>query len=371
MVSSELKQFGINSRLQTLRFKDLTLKERRFEFQQHLDSYVNEVIRDEPVSILFHYWLDPDNRLYLQPNLEEKNLAAKMFNPQERNGLYLEGFNQIEKLLIENPLKTVVWYSPIGKTDFDNNSDNPFSEINYDYGQFYIYFNNGKKIDAVALKTSKEAEEFFYQNLLLPHEENLSQEEKITKSILNPLMFNFDIESFLNWLEKFYPPNMPFYVNHHNKEYFSPQIIKEIRDRFAGIKKPYYETYDKTINEMMRKEVTEEIVKGVFQRTIYNYMHHNNLSSHVLAGSCGGSTVDLDDLPFGQENFLFLEFNPATTVSRLVTQGIKEIMKKNNEDSDEYGSLKFDCPVCNGEHTRPRHKLLEICPAKGKEIPKC
>lgn len=53
-------------------------------------------------------------------------------------------------------------------------------------------------------------------------------------------------------------------------------------------------------------------------------------------------------------------------------------MKKNKaEDSDEYGSLKFQCPACNGEHTRPLHKLLVNCPSKrdenGKEIsiPKC
>jgi hypothetical protein len=49
-------------------------------------------------------------------------------------------------------------------------------------------------------------------------------------------------------------------------------------------------------------------------------------------------------------------------------------MKKNKyEDCDKYGSLKFDCPVCSGEHVRPRHKLLTNCPSKrdenGKEIP--
>ena len=49
-------------------------------------------------------------------------------------------------------------------------------------------------------------------------------------------------------------------------------------------------------------------------------------------------------------------------------------MKKNKyKDSDEYGSLKFNCPVCDGIHRRPYGELLTHCPSKrdqnGKEIP--
>lgn len=337
MLSSELKQFGIDSRFQTLRFKGLTSQEKKFEFQQHLDSYVNEVIRDEPVSILFHYWLDSDNRLYLQPNLEEKNLASKMFDSRERNGVYLEGFKKVEKLLIENPNQVVLWYSPIGKTSFNDDPENPFSSVDYDYGQLYVYCRNKDKVDALALKTSKEAE-----NLFFPNNENILQEENITKMILNPLLSNFNTESFLNWLEKFYPPNIPFYVDHQQRKYFLSEIIKEINDRFSGKKKLYSEVYDRTINELDRYEVTAEIVKRAFQGAIYNHLKQNNLYSMKLAGSCGGSIVDLDDLPFGQENFLFQKFNPATTVFRLVTQGIKSIMKEDRHEN-------YHCPECGAE----------------------
>jgi hypothetical protein len=338
MVLSELKQFGIDSRFQTLRFKGLTSQEKKFEFQQHLDSYVNEVIRDEPVSILFHYWLDSDNRLYLQPNLEEKNLATKMFDPRERNGVYLEGFKKVEKLLIENPNQIVLWYSPIGKTSFDDNLKNPFSSIDYDYGQLYIYCRNKDKVDALALKTSKEAE-----NLFFPNNENIPLEENITKTILNPLLFNFNIDNFLNWLEKFYPPDIPFYVDHQQRKYFLSEIIEEINDRFSGKKKLYSEISDRTISELNRYEMTAEIVKKAFQGAIYNHLKQNNLYSMKLAGSCGGSTIDLDDLPFGQENFLFQKFNPATTVFRLMTQGIISVMK----EQDRYEN--YHCPKCGAE----------------------
>ena len=194
MALSELKQLGIDPRAQTLRFSRLSLQERQFEFQRHLESYVNEVIRDEPVSNIFNYWLGQDSRLYLQPNPDKKHLASAMFNPQERDGVYIEGFKNLEKLLVENPGKTILWYSPIGKAEFNNNEENPFSQISYDYGQLYLYYRKGNKVDGLALKTSKDAEDFLYGDL--------SSEEKIKQTILSSMISDFNLKSF--------PENLPF-----------------------------------------------------------------------------------------------------------------------------------------------------------------
>ena len=92
----------------------------------------------------------------------------------------------------------------------------------------------------------------------------------------------------------------------------------------------------------------------------------------ALGGGCGGNDGENDNNPLKN-----IVHDPLSTRYRLTTPTVKDIMKKNNGDSDEYGSLKFSCPVCNGEHKRNPHALLEFCPDKKTEsgepipIPKC
>ncbi len=335
--SSALKFGFFESSAQTiLRHRSLTYQEKRFEFQQQLDSYVNEVVRDEPVSILFHYWPGGNNRLYNQPNSKENNLASAMFNPQERDGAYIEGFKKVEEYLVSGPEKTVLWYSPSGRTEFKNDPGNPFSGIDYDYGQLYVYHRRRSRVDGVALKTSKDAEDFLYKKFF-PENAGLPPREKIRQTILTPLIADFDTIGF--------PENQPFYIDHHNHEYFLPEVKEEIRQRFGGERKKYVEVYDKTIDELARHEIVSEIVWQAFmdysyKKTIYNHLVLNNKTKQILAGCTGKSEVSLSDLPFAPDSFLPQEFNPSSTVSRLVTQGIKEIMKQEHRHSD------YKCPSC-------------------------
>jgi hypothetical protein len=87
-----------------------------------------------------------------------------------------------------------------------------------------------------------------------------------------------------------------------------------------------------------------------------------------LGGGCGGNDGD-ENNPLRD-----LMTSPLSTNYRLETTSIEG---KKGEDSDEKGSLEFDCPVCNGRHKRKPHTLLEFCPDKTDEngkpipIPKC
>ncbi len=87
----------------------------------------------------------------------------------------------------------------------------------------------------------------------------------------------------------------------------------------------------------------------------------------LLGGSCGGYSINDGVL----ESHINIErFNPLSTSFRFGTGQVRDII--NNQDRDEFGLRKFSpCPACQGEHTRPPHEILVVCPTNNKPIPPC
>lgn len=284
-----LKQFGVTTK-EGKRLTHLTPQEANLELSQNLEAYANEVLADRPVSIPYHYWFGKQNILYSNPSLKPIFRVDQQFDPREQEGLPGQGFEKVSRLLIDNPGKVIFWYSPQGPASFDTDPKNPFSQITYDYGQLYLQYFDGNKVNAVAVKVGNEnALETLvpeFSTLRSGHMQG-NEREQITSYLLNPVLSDETIDEFLD--RNF--ENALVYKDKEGKKYGIDDVISEIRDAFANVKKPKHSTLDKTMRALTRQEITEEFILKAYASAIDSYMQKTGRQTIQLSGSCGGGRV--------------------------------------------------------------------------------
>lgn len=352
-----LARYGFNSQEQVSSLKD---------FSHQMESHALHVIEDRPVSNAYSYFID-NEEIYI-----DKEKRIKLFvDPQERDGFSLLGAEDAVKKALFYPGQIVFLYSPPGPVVFKSGTryDNmkPYPD-----GQLYLLVGtDNNRVDALAISVSKEEEEKTLSTFLGSENNKAGFDdgiEKIKYFLTHPIITNWNIDNFLVYLEGIsYLDDFSVYKNVHKEEFKLSDVLFDLRRGWIKEIKPKI-----TVNyQQLFNMVQGSNARGAYLNQLENYFSiYGKNGKMPLGGGCGGNDVDTNEFdPLKR----IKELNPLSTNYRLSTLSIRDILKKKDEDndSDEYGSLKFDCPVCNGEHIRPRHKLLETCPAKGKEIPRC
>ncbi len=227
----------------------------------------------------------------------------------------------------------------------------------------------------MAISVSKEEEEETLSTFLGDKNGRVGFDDEIEKIkyfLTHPVVTDWNIDDFLVYLEGIsYMNDFSVYKNVHKEEFKLSDVLYDLRRGWIGEIKPKIKMDHQQLFDMVQSGG----VSNVYLRQLKNYFSiYGENGKMPLGGGCGGDDVSENDL----DPLTGIRFNPLSTNYRLKTLTIEDIMKKNGDDSDEYGSLKFSpCPVCNGEHTRPRHVLLEVCPDKKSKngesipIPKC
>jgi len=351
-MSADLKKFGINSG-ESHRLERLTPEQRQQELAQNLEAYTNEVLADNPVSILYHYWPGQNKKFYTNPSLKPIYDADTQFDTNERFGLPKQGFQHLKKLLIENPDKVILWYSPAGPASFDNNPDNPYSEITYDDGQFYIQYYDGTKINALAIKISDESviKQFSQSLEEIVKKTHIDQKSKISQLLITPVNTSINIDDFLN---KPYE-NQLVYKDKKGAEHGLFEIINEVRNAFAEESQQNLKI-DKTTLTMANYEITEDNIRKIYFKVIYNYLKSTNQTETTLAGSCGGTTAEISEI----EKLLGIKTltgqNPIKDIIGLYSSEKRLLENKNNV---------FECPNCHTKINTELHGPI------GDECPHC
>jgi len=356
--AESLAKFGFNPQERISSLKD---------FSQQMESHALHVVEDRPVSNAYSYFID-NEKIYI-----DKEKRTKLFvDPEERDGLSLIGTKEVVKKALFYPGQITFLYSPPGQVAFERGTK--YDKVKpYPDGQLYLLVGkDNNQVDAMAISVSKEQEKkvltIFLGKNNINHGGFDDEIVKIKYFLTNPVTTNWNIDDFLNYLEGIsYLEDFLIYKNVHNEEFLLSDILYDLRRGWIKKIKPKIKIDYQQSFEMIQGGKVEEAYLNQLKKYFPIYSRNGKMP---LGGGCGGNDTEneLDPLKdFGQTN-------PLSTNYRLSTPSIQDILKKkNNEDSDEYGSLKFQCPVCNGEHTRPRHKLLITCPNKrdenGKEIP--
>lgn len=359
-----LKQFGITLH-ESKRFNRLSTEERISELTQQLESYTQEVLNDHPVSTPYNYWFDHQGNLFTNPSLQQIYNVEQQFDIRERGGKPLEGFrDHLKPLLRANPNMLIFWYSPQGKASYDNNPNNPFSQIDYHDGQLYIQYFDGKKVNAVAVKvTNEEAVRQFMPDVFLLASCAKSEQERTSCFHTNPSLSTHTIDSFLetNWKDD------EVYTDKSKKKYTVNDIKYQIRNALLCIKSDHFTLSEKVRESLGNEQVTRQTILEAYTRTIMDYMETQGMETMSLSGSCGGSTISLSFL-----NTLIETGFPAvqdmvslhSSASRILTQGSLESSSTHYED--------YNCPHCgttlSGEKKDDEASWRKTCDNCNKDI---
>jgi hypothetical protein len=351
-----LKQLGITLDQNPLR--QLSSQEQLREHRKNLESYAVEVLADLPVSIQYHYWPGENGRLYTDSSRQEKYWIGHQIDKRERGGVYFQGTETVANMSLDNPGKVVLWYSPIGPASFDHDPHNPYSVIKYDYGQLYIQYFDGEKINAVALKVSDEK---LLKKIFPQLEEALDiqdEKERITRSVLNPLVLSQTIDDFFarnDWGdEKIY------------KKYSMNEIMKEAREIFGGRQFTPIPTADIVSRNSINFQQTSQQILQDYALVIGRFLEASGKTTQSLSGSCGGSTISKGDISelLGMKR-IAEAMNPLATIMvemnpmRLMT-GYGSTNRRMAQSEQKWDYHKGDCVIPKPE-----------CGAKNVDVGPC
>lgn len=380
-------KYGFDSPTEFKSLQTLTPQERVARFIQQRESYVNHLLEDQAVSILYNYYPDENGNVYISGSRNERDNIIHQIDFNERNGLFYDGILKSTKQAVDQPNELIALYSPTGKKLFD---DTPIESVPsdkkkwlsepYDIGQLYFLYFDGSKINNVAVSINNDNNPWLLEMSREFKDANQinDEEQRIAKFLTTPAKLG-NVDEFLN---RTWENNNRIFKNVHNQDFFLDKVIQDMRLAFAGKKKIDPSLYhDKTIQALQQSEITADIITQGYIETVYRFMKERGLSEIKFGGGCPGEGAEMSVV----EQILGYDvMHSFTTTGNMFTKSISSFsstfrdlkQKKNDDNSDEYGSLKFHCPVCNQEHTRKPHVLFVNCPKLEKEgkkvaIPKC
>ena len=375
-------QYGFNPFDEVKSLQSLSPQERIVRFNQQRESYVNHLLEDQAVSILYRYWPDENGNIFTSLSRNEGNNVIHQIDFNERNGLFYNGILQTVERAVQNPGNLVALYSPTGKKLFNSTpaesipkEKSKWLKEPYNIGQLYFLYFDGNKINNVAISVNNDDNPWLMD--LAPIFKEINQEKDEERRISLFLTTPVLLENVDQFLQRNWNDNYHVFKNVHSKDFFLDRVINDMRETFAGrrkLKTSIY--YDQTVQSLQRSEITADIITQGYLSTVYNFMKKKGLSKTKFGGGCPGDGAEMSEV----ERILCYDVMRSITIGEnIFAKSVSSLsadyrdlkQHKSDENSDEYGSLKFNCPVCNGEHTRPAHKLLKKCPVKGKEIPKC
>ena len=320
IIEGSLKQFGIDPVSESKRLSRLNPEERHKTFIKNLEAYTNEVIKDEPVSILFYYWLDKKDEVYTDPSLKPIFNLRLQLDPREREGSAIKDTYKTINQAINHPDKAIFWYSPPGPATRDNDSKNPFSQIVYQYGQLYVSYFDKEKINSIAVKVSQEGERWAESLLLQPK----------FMSIDDFLESNID--------------DNPIIYRKKGKQFCLDEILHEVKMTFLGKKQPVNINRSQDV-DMAKYQITEKFVLNSYLSLIYQHLQQNRRQQIVLSGSCGGKTTSLNDI----EDLLGINQAWLKNPFEKLISGFSSQFRILTQGDQKYDYHDGECVLCHKE----------------------
>ncbi|MBI2051927.1 hypothetical protein HYT33_04165 [Candidatus Roizmanbacteria bacterium] len=355
-VENPLSQFGINPQLENTRLDRLqTPEEKTYELFNNLKAYQNEVLDDSPVSVKYSYWFGEYDELFTHPSRKKQYVASSQFDMRERDGVPALGFRKVTTLLAKNPDKMVLWYSPPGEASFDDDPENPFSDITFHYGQWYIQWADSQsgEVTAFALKVRNAHAVARFMPGVFQQAKELEGKERIIYLLSHPIVWDGDIRAFLlsGRTKTDY-----LYSNFDGDSFRIADVFSEIEERILAEDGVLDDAVFKLAQTTASQPNKEDSIFKAYLTMIRDHQRQTGKETIRLSGSCGGRAVSGSEI----ETLLGLS-NPFSSSFRALTQ---------SKEGSHYPS--YECPHCgkilSGESKTDRASRRHACDYCGGKL---
>lgn len=246
--------------------------ERARRLSKNLRTYENEVLEDRPVSLVYE--------------IDEETIQG--FDPRERGGVFIDGFQRMRGLLAEHPGEVVLWYSPAGPAAFDRDPSNPYSEITFRYGQLYVQYSDGDKERAMAVKVKdSDLVERLMPGVSAFASNLTSQEARIKFMIKHPQVTGLTVDEFLGQEHD----NIHVYTNNMGESFGLDDVFRQLREGFA---KEADEEPDEKILNLTKRGLTKDGIFRLYVGRIHERLVAIKSRFLQMEGSCGGKLQTLE-----------------------------------------------------------------------------
>lgn len=329
-VENSLAQFSIHAGYESQNLRGLEREKALQKIEKNFLAYENEVLRDEPVSIHYGYWFGRDSALYTDPGRMPHDRATRQFDPREREGKFIEGFEKSTQLLRDNPEKVVLWYSPPGQACYEKSAANPYSDISFKYGQLYVQYYDGQVVNAVAVKVTEGESIRTLLPTLSQFAHNLSGEKARTYFYLtHPQAIDMSIDEFVDKNR----PDIPIYKDKNGNIRGLHEIMKRVKRTFAHEAEVSQST-NHVVESLRFSDLSENAIFGSYMQLIQIEMQKTGKNYIQLAGSCGGKTVT--------RNTINVLLGLDSPLDNLFSTGLREL----SQTSESSFFSDYECPHC-------------------------
>ena len=330
--------------------------QQRAELSKNLQGFQGEVLDDDPVSHLYHFYFDKQGNTYSHPDRKPMDRFGFEYqlDSRERDGSPAIGFKKVTDMMFKNPGVTTLWFSPAGKASLDEDPNNPYHKVPFIYGQLYMMNYDGEKINAIAIKVDQEGEEALEQ--FMPdqfHKANKleSDYERNRYLIENPVALAGTVDDLASaqWRD-----GLLYGGKEGGKTKRSltvNEMLTQAKEQFSGISEK--QEIHPLVKKLTSSQLTDkkELAK-VYLSLILSHSSMQKDGKISLQGACGGSTVAQSEI----EKLLGIDgFNPLSSSYRLMTQGDQLKQMLNGEKNLKH----FVCPKCNYHASGP---VGDSCP---------
>ncbi|MCR4263945.1 MAG: hypothetical protein NUV98_04480, partial [Candidatus Roizmanbacteria bacterium] len=339
--------------------------------EDNLSNYEREYAEDKVSSYYPYYFVWKDGSLRIssrEAGNENKDLVENQIDPEERNGLTLEGWKTFEKKLTEAPNGSYfTWVSPRGLAG----TTGEMAKITYPYHQIYVGQIIDHKIDTWALKCDMNESDLAAWLADLSESNDVMIDVSDEYFLMNSTISPRDPLSYLQTFMNHYGIQSPFY-----KKVSLQDVVREMKQEKGKVSS----TVVAIINDMrtalyknpqMSLDDKQMLVQGAYFGLLGSYQDaRGNIK---LSGSCQGS-VSINDIlgsdsvqnHFGDSSDTHLSGGPASIFS---TEFRMESSTLSTSESTRTLACK-ECPLCHAKNIVAKIQNGKIhCPECKESVP--